>query len=167
MILQMSKNDGNGNAANSAKNSKNSGQEGNHEQQTSLDVISKANSKQYLTMCLIQAHAMNAEFQRVMGIILGKYDKFQSARVKLYQRCNTTAQIEYSDRDYPSTANIADYLRCLVTCETPGMLLPAVDDVISRTAKECDENDHLIDVFRLKNGVQAIESWNQISDGIL
>ena len=126
------------------------------------DSLSQANTKQYLTKCLISAHAMNGEFQKVMKSVLKKYGLYQSAPVKLEDRCVIKAQTDYINKKYPSSANICDILRCSVTCDTPQMLLNAVNELTEQIKN--GEIEGLVEVIRIKNGFENIKKWKNAND---
>ena len=133
------------------------------------------NTKIYLTQCLTFAHSNNTRFQNYvqkyfdeMAISISGV-KYQSAPVKLYNRCVVKATSDYQDREFPSVANIIDFLRFSVTFNTIEDLLKGinlfVDDINS------GNNEHLKEIFlpngilRIKNGFSdIITSWKSYKD---
>ena len=76
-----------------------------------FDVMFETNTKTYLTQCLAYSHTNNSYFQNEMNKIFNNYDNciYQSAPVKLYDRCVIKSTNDYKMKPYPSVANIIDF----------------------------------------------------------
>ena len=108
---------------------------------------------------------MNGEFQRAMQAILSKFGHFQSGNIKLYERCVIKGQIDYALKDYPSMANISDFLRCSVSCKSPDLVIAAMNALKTTTLLNLDSKVTKIEVARIKNGFLKIgTSWKDYKD---
>lgn len=76
----------------------------------------------YLTSLIVTAHALNNEFQRQMKEFVSIYNSnamFQSAPVKVIQRCLIKSQTDYADARWPRSAKIIDLISMSLSAEHP------------------------------------------------
>ena len=83
----------------------------------------------YLTKLLISSYRIDPIFQNdcknifINENIIGVKCKYSSAPVKTKERSQTKSMLDYSDRHWPHTSNIVDFVRCSVVFNTPKDLL--------------------------------------------
>ena len=133
-----------------------------------FDIVFENNTKIYLTQCLTFAHANNIRFQNIMKEYFTKQlnvsCKYQSAPVKLYDRCVVKGTSDYSNHAFPSCANILDFMRFSVTFNSIKDLLTGLNNFVS------DVNNGNISclkrngICRIKNGYGDINNWNNFND---
>ena len=137
---------------------------------SSFDVKFENNTKSYLTQCLAFAHANNntlqTEMKKYFDNTIGIKCQYQSAPVKLSDRCIVKATSDYGGKKYPSCANILDFLRFSVTFDNVNDLLNGlntfVNDINKGNVIECLLPDS---VMRVKNGFNDIlRKWNSVND---
>ena len=141
------------------------------ESRKDFDVSFENNTKIYLTQCLTFAHSNNSRLQNGVKKYFESNPNamYQSAPVKLYDRCVIKATSDYSQKEFPSVANIIDFLRFSVTFNTIEQLLSGINKFINDINSGVNEN--LQDIFlangilRIKNGFSnIIKSWKSYQD---
>ena len=128
------------------------------------------NSKVYLTQCLSFAHSNNNKFQQEMSNYFNNKCnikcQYQSAPVKLYDRCVVKATSDYSDAQYPTCANILDFLRFSVTFNNVNDFINGLNKFVNDINKG-NVFKYLVPmgVLRIKNGFQDIlTNWKNVND---
>ena len=125
----------------------------------------------YLTKCLVFAQTNNNRFQSQMreyfGNKLGIKCHYQSAPVKVSSRCVVKATSDYGKAEFPSCANILDYMRFSVTFDNVCDLLNGLNRFLSDISKgnviSCLLSKN--GVLRIKNGFNDIlNKWNDEND---
>ena len=137
---------------------------------SSFDLKFENNTKTYLTQCLAFAHANNntlqSEMKEYFGNKLKIKCKYASAPVKLGNRCIVKATSDYGQKEYPSCANILDFLRFSVTFDNINDLLNGlntfVNDINQGNVISCVLPNS---VLRIKNGFNDIlNKWKSVND---
>lgn len=106
--------------------------------ETTFDVKQEYNIRNYLNKCLIIAHTINPIFQANLATILDEIKSklnidnilYQSAPVKLGERCIVKSQIDYGDKQWPSCANIADYIRASCTFDSAQDMIDVMNQLL-------------------------------------
>ena len=133
-----------------------------------FDLSFENNTKIYLTQCLTFSHANNKRFQSAMKQYFNEdieiKCKYQSAPVKLYDRCVIKATTDYRAYAFPCVANILDFMRFSVTFDNLTDLLDGLNkftNAINNGKISC-----LIPngILRIKNGFSNVVSWKSPSD---
>ena len=137
---------------------------------SSFDLKFESNTKTYLTQCLAFAHANNnilqSEMKEYFGNELGIKCKYASAPVKLSDRCVVKATSDYGKREYPSCANILDFMRFSVTFDNVNDLLNG----LNKFSSDIDKGGVIQcllpkGVLRIKNGFNdIIHKWKIMED---
>ena len=123
----------------------------------------------YLYALIITAHAVNHSFQtqvKTMFEILDFPCQFKSGVVKEAKRAQIKAVVEYSEKPWPKTAQIVDYIRCSVTFNTSKELLAGVEHFL-RLVKN-GNGGCIKHIVRIKNGFSKYKNENiveLINDG--
>ena len=132
-----------------------------------FDLKSEMNCKTYLTKCLVFAHSNNNTFQSQMKeYFKDKKCKYQSAPVKLRDRCVVKATSDYGKKHYPSCANILDFMRFSVTFDNVNDLLNGLNQ-FTRDINKGNVISCLLPngVLRIKNGFNEIlTKWKSKDD---
>ena len=95
---------------------------------------------------------------------------YQSAPVKLYDRCVVKATSDYQNDQFPSVANIVDFLRFSITFNCIESLLIGLNTFvkdISNPNKNKYLKNYLIDnrIIRIKHGFSNItKTWRKMND---
>ena len=130
------------------------------------NILDEHNSKLYLTRCLTFSHANNSYFQEEMKKVFAKHKNgvFSPAPVKTFERCLVKSNTDYSDQDYPSAANICDFLRCSVTYSDSKAMINGlnmfINDIKQGKVKCIKKNG----ILRIKNGFNDILQWKVPQD---
>ena len=140
---------------------------------SNFDLKFETNTKSYLTQCLAFAHGNNNTLQLEMKEYFDNYKnklnvkcKYQDAPVKLIDRCVVKATSDYGKKEYPSCANILDFLRFSVTFDNVNDLLNGVNQFVT-DINNGDVIECLVPngILRVKNGFQAIiQEWKSLND---
>ena len=137
---------------------------------SNFDLKFENNTKTYLTQCLAFAHANNNQFQTEMKEYFNNQlkikCKYASAPVKLGDRCIVKATSDYGQKEYPSCANILDFLRFSVTFDNVNDLLDGLNqfvyDIKRGTVIKCIKPNGIL---RIKNGFNDISTkWKSVDD---
>ena len=134
-----------------------------------FDIQFENNTKSYLIKCLSFAHSNNNRFQKQMKQYFTNELKIQckyaSAPVKLYDRCVIKATSDYGEKEYPSAANILDYLRFSVTFDNVTDLFDGLNVFLNDIEKGDVIECLLPSVLRIKNGFSDIlTKWKSYED---
>ena len=137
---------------------------------SNFDLTFENNTKSYLTQCLAFAHANNntlqSEMQEYFNDKLKIVCQYSSAPVKLATRCIVKATSDYGRKEYPSCANIVDFLRFSVTFDNVNDLLNGLNQFVS----DVDKGDVISclvpnGILRIKNGFNDIlTKWESMHD---
>ena len=137
---------------------------------SSYNLKLETNTKVYLAQCLAFAHANNntlqSEMKEYFSNKLGIKCKYTAAPVKLRAHCVVKATSDCRKKDYPSCANILDFLRFSVTFDNANDLLNGLQQFISHINKG-DVISCLLPkgVLRIKNGFNDIlTKWQSVKD---
>ena len=137
---------------------------------STFDLKFETNTKSYLTQCLAFSHANNNTLQTEMKEYFKNKSKikckYASAPVKLSDRCVVKATSDYGKKEYPSCANILDFLRFSVTFDNVNDLLNGLNTFINDINKG-DVIECLLPngVMRIKNGFNDIlNKWHDVNN---
>ena len=140
---------------------------------SSFDLEYESNTKLYLTKCLAFAHKHNKRLQSEMRTYFHRMEyaslikcEYQSAPVKLTDRCVVKATSDYGKAKYPSCARILDYMRFSVTFHHVNDLLNGLNKFILDIEKgnviQCILPNSIL---RIKNGFNSIvKKWENVND---
>ena len=139
---------------------------------SSFNIEFENNTKIYLTKCLTFAHINNETFQSQMKEYFESNDKFgikcqyAKAPVKTYDRCVVKSTTDYSKAQFPTSANILDFLRFSVSFNNINDLLDGlnkfVSDINNGVAPQCLLPNGIL---RIKNGFSSIlNNWKSKLD---
>ena len=104
------------------------------------------------------AHANNRRFQKNVQLYFFGIPSchFQAAPIKLFDRCVVKATSDYQDKEFPSVANIVDFMRFSVTFDNIESLLDGLNKFI--TDVNNGDNKYLSNIFLSKNGILRIKN---------
>lgn len=114
----------------------------------------------YLSKLLITAYQVNPIFESKCREILsqsklGVKCEYKAAPVKLKERCKLKAELDYSNREYPSTSYLLDIIRCSLVLETTKDLIQAI--VTFTHLIESGNGGCITHIVRIKNGFADID----------
>jgi len=80
------------------------------------------------------AHELNPAFHASMKEIFQGFDgiEYRAGPVKTRQRCQAKSETDYADRDFPTVANITDFIRCTFVCKSPKVALDAMETFLQK-----------------------------------
>ena len=113
--------------------------------------------KVYLTNLLILAHDINPVFQNECKSFFNDNNniscKYTPAPVKTYGRCVVKSKLDYSNREWPHSAHILDYVRCSVVFDNINDFLNGFNKFYSKhDYREIDKRQGCIKgIVRIKN----------------
>ena len=110
-----------------------------------------------MSTALINAHALNDDFQRDVKNFFGSFEGclIRQGPVKALQRCTAKAESDYSAQPFPTTCCIIDLIRGSVTFDDLKTYIDALTDFV-RTVYDGSESKKVFSVIsgimRCKNG---------------